>query len=130
MWQITIRINCHSPKDQSSDPWITNPMPAPYWANWANLHFTIQVIFKKDQILYIICCVNEPYWNCPLSFFGTSRWELESWSAKSIEPCQTEQMCSVAWFYTDGNQTCHFGFGRIRVNMLLLFYFSTFYKYL
>ena len=39
------------------------------------------------------------FWNSPLSFLGISRWELESWSANSIEPGQT---CRLAWIYTSG----------------------------
>ena len=38
----------------------------------------------------------------PLSYLGISRRKFEFWSANSIEPGQTTQMCRLAWLYTDG----------------------------
>ena len=45
---------------------------------------------------------NFHFWNSPLSFFGTLRWELEAGQINRIEPGQTARMCQLAYLYTDG----------------------------
>ena len=61
-------------------------------------------------------------WTNPTSIIGTVYWHFRnikmktwSWSAYSIEPGQTAQMCRLALLYTGGKSLIAYGSSRIRV---------------
>ena len=72
---------------------------------WVDLH--VHVILRVSIFLTfnINGIIHIPFWNCPLSFLGISRWEL-----KLVEPGKTAWMCGLV------KANHFFGFGRILDN--------------